>query len=134
MNKQVIQKYFNVAVEGLRNQGWKQCESSLPGSVVRHCAWSNNQPGMHCAVGHIIPEELHAGVRLTSQCFFKAYQDRLFPEDLLKAMDEDADIQLYYVGVWQGLHDNGNTPEDMEAGFRKFAKAKDLSWPGENQA
>lgn len=52
MNKEIIQKYFNVVVEGLRKQGWN-------------------------------------------------------------------------------LHDRGDTPEEMEAEFRKFALEKGLSWPEE---
>lgn len=131
MNKEIVQKYFSVVVEGLRKQGWQQCVANFPGSSVKHCAWSNGTPGMHCAVGHLIPEELHAGVGLTLQTFLTAYRERLLPKDLLEAMGKDADIQLRYVRVWQNLHDRGDTPEEMEAEFRKFASEKGLSWPEE---
>ena len=131
--KEIIQKYFNVVVEGLRKQGWQQCVSGFPGYMTHHCAWSNGTPGVHCAVGHLIPEELHTGVRLTLQNSFTAYRERLLPKDLLEAMDKDADIQLHYIGVWQTMHDQGNTPEDMEAKFRQFVQAHDLilTWPEE---
>jgi hypothetical protein len=131
--REVIQKYFNIVVEGLRKQGWKQClvEHRSACGTNTSCVWSNDVPGLHCAIGHIVPKERHAEVPFRLQNNWTAYKESLYPEDLLEEMRKTADVQLNYLSKWQQIHDGKEVPEEMEKRFREFAKENDLSWPEE---
>jgi hypothetical protein len=86
---------------------------------------------MHCAIGWIIPEKLHAEVRLTLQEASVAFNRRLYPEDLQKEMEEDRSVKVDYIKIWQYLHDTSSSPEQMESAFKQHAKERNLLWPEE---
>lgn len=44
------QAAFNGAVKGLNSQDWEMCSSDADG-----CLWNKGKPGLHCAIGWLVP-------------------------------------------------------------------------------
>lgn len=135
-SKQVKQHCLNLAVKGLRNQRWEKCQTlapRIPGGVAElKCSWSNEKPGVHCAVGHLLDhgkvKARPSPVVLTSQSVSRAGDLELFLPEIQEVFDMTVGGFLMQMQV---LHDQAASPSEMEKWFKELTASTELTWPEE---
>ena len=133
---QVKQHCLNLAVTGLRNQGWEKCQTldhpTEGGDVELRCSWSNEKPGVHCAVGHLLDHNKvkarPSPVVIGSQSVSRAGDLELFFPEIQEVFDMHLGAFLLQMQV---LHDQAASPSEMERGFKLLATSTELTWPEE---
>lgn len=131
MNKEVMQKYFDIVVRALDAQGWKQAKN-----IYGDCVWLDLH-GSRCAIGHLLPLETISRYQQEdmSESIEAALKNSLLPQDLLELdmaernAQEEYDVHKRFAGKMQELHDHGDTPEEMREGFQKLGQELQLNWP-----
>lgn len=131
MNKQVMQKYFDVVVTALAVQGWKQAKN-----IFGNCVWLDHN-GCRCAIGHLLPLETISRYQREgmSETIESALKNSLLPQDLWELdqaernTQDEYDVHKRFAGKMQVIHDHGETPEEMRDGFQKFGRELELNWP-----
>jgi hypothetical protein len=122
---EAMQAAFTGAVRGLNSQGWAQC---VP-PHQKSCRWNLGKPGVHCAVGWLIPWEKQKDVNYQAQHAMSALDThRLHPE-----LARWAGIQRFrdFVVTMQNIHDVITTPGDRRDRFHTLGTINQLRWPSD---
>jgi hypothetical protein len=112
------QEIFDIAWTGLKSQGFNQ--ALMAGDPQKVCAY-RGAGGSKCAIGWCIPDDYDGHI---PECTGVAHPCIKGPAGI---DDED----LAFAGQLQSCHDTGETPSEMEASLRAFAREHDLTIPGE---
>jgi hypothetical protein len=109
------QAAFNGAVRGLNYQGWQQCRKMVG------CAWNLGFPGVHCAVGWLIPWENQKNIKTGSSS--RAVRDHLLAPPLVEWDDQLRTL----LNDMQYAHDCNHL--EMKERFQAIGAAENLEWP-----
>lgn len=126
-----LQTLFNVTYVGLAKQGWQR--STHAGSTT--CLYRGAK-GRRCAMGFHIPDELYTlnmeGLGARSTEFKEWYdvventEDNIGDRWILTPVGQ---AQRELMAEMQRMHDNSQTPEEMERAFRYIAINHDFNIP-----
>lgn len=123
------QACFTGAVRGLRYQGWARC-TRAPGKGG--CAMNQGSPGIHCAIGWLVPWPKQQWTRAGS---YGTASDRelLHPALVAWYHQHPEGYQLRgFLEALQTAHDSGDgTPAKMEGRFKAIGIQFGLKWPKE---
>lgn len=115
--KTILQPVIQRMFDGLYTQSFQQSMD-----VHGRCSY-RGIAGLKCAVGHIIPDEKYEEIfdyqlmGVSSTCVFNALD---FGQDVVIKTVVKEDIKNI-LQKFQGVHDDGDYPEDMEKGFLELA-------------
>lgn len=121
------QACFTGAVRGLRYQGWTLC-TRTPGVVG--CAMNQGKPGVHCAIGWLIP---WAKQRPLSTGSYDSALDSGLLHPAVIAWYQQAPEGEYlrdFLAHLQWAHDCGRS-DMMEGRYKKLGVKHHLKWPKE---
>lgn len=121
--KEAKQAAFNGAVKGLASQGWKHC------SRGGDCRWNLGKPGLHCAIGWLIPWEEQRDVPPKFQVVSRSWE-RLAPElrPWANGAGEDNATFRNFLERLQSEHDDAHI-DHMRSDFEQFGRDHGLVWP-----
>ena len=145
------QAAFNGSVKGLNSQDWERCSSKSRG-----CVWNKGKPGLHCAVGWLIPWKdqknrqsgssvdaigLYTGqsvlaLPLSEWVEDRRKQGRKWREEVLLPYEQSAAKAALkefndfseFIYQCQTIHD-GADGISMKLGFLRLADKHNLKWP-----
>ena len=110
------QEMFNLAVRGLRSQGWVRAFDTVRGG----CVYETSE-GLRCAWGWV-DRELTSAVCGTV--------GRLYDDGVGLAAKLDAE-RLAFAAELQRIHDYEELLPSMEARFRELGERHNLEWPND---
>jgi hypothetical protein len=124
------QAAFNGAVRGLASQGWVKCEDKS--NIRFQCRWNLGEPGLHCAIGWLIPWDDQEGVNF--QYLSTAYAQRRFAPVLqtwINTVEGTRDYEEFemFLIMMQTSHDHSSSCEHMRLRFVEMGKYHNLNWP-----
>jgi hypothetical protein len=128
-DKEIMQKYFTMAVIGLARQKWvRAMGKNRYGDPT--CVWldeNNNR----CAIGHMISQDLEPTRGEFGQTIRSALNLELLPSDLAEMTEREfsSDSCTCFLSGVQGSHDSGKTPKEMVERLKITAQAFGLEWP-----
>jgi hypothetical protein len=145
------QAAFNGSVKGLNSQNWEMCSTHSDG-----CLWNKGKPGLHCAVGWLVPWEDQKDSREGSsldaigvasgqsklalplrewveerrkQGLILFEVDPTSPEwPAAHAAQKDFKDFSMFLTACQNIHDDADGIS-MKLGFLRLADRHNLSWP-----
>lgn len=117
MAKVTLQSLFNKAYRGLAKQGFKK---SMRG-IVPTCAYRGAN-GTKCAIGHLIDDEAARQADSRDNSSYPRVQD-LIPDSIKAVLSVELGAKL------QECHDFCDTPKEMKANLKDFAKKYNLKVP-----
>lgn len=125
------QAAFNGAVRGLASQNWEQCVNLQLAHPV--CKWNLGKPGMHCAIGWLIPWENQESA--SQQYLTDAIVTRKFAPVLQEWMNSIFDNEFEYsafscfLNSMQTAHDQSKGQLSLYQRFVEVGKYHKLNWP-----
>jgi hypothetical protein len=130
--KEAKQAAFNGAVRGLASQGWKQSSSD------DGCVLNRGTPGIHCAIGWLIPWDSQKHLANNSETDVSIMvEEKILPDALVKPLrdfvkDYTKDSFYQFLGGLQSCHDNSEAePRLLLSSFREFGRSRRLTWPSD---
>lgn len=124
-----MQAAFTGAVRGLHSQRWKQAMK------YGACVWNRGKPGLHCAIGWLIPWEKQnevgpdGRIDLGKQNVSTATENRMFHPELNRWVEDPNFINL--LSSMQRAHDSSGSPRDRRARFSVLGDSYGLRWPSD---
>ena len=135
--KKAKQAAFNGAVRGLASQGWEQCVNLQLAHPI--CKWNLGKPGLHCAIGWLIPWENQESA--PQQYLTTAVVTRKFAPVLQKWIDNanNNDVGEYskffdFLNSMQNAHDQSTSQLSLYQRFVEIGKYHKVNWPKDARA
>lgn len=120
------QAAFNGAVRGLSHQKWKQCIQG------RYCVLNKGKPGIHCAIGWLVPWADQSENPNMDSCETFA-SNKLAPAFTnwlrFKARDSEKSEFRMFLSEMQRHHDSLDTSLGMRGSFVALGDRCNLVWP-----
>jgi hypothetical protein len=123
--QQARQAAFTGAYRGLRSQQWRQCVDET--GMAR---WYNDEPGVHCAVGWLIPAARQRAHRGPHEAWLAM---RIMADSLQRWCEqapESEQLSLQcFLEEMQNAHDNNSRQSNMRRAMHEIARRFGLTIP-----